>query len=1041
MWISDTAIRRPVTTLTLMAALVVFGWLAFSRMGVDAFPEVEFPIVTVQTVLVGASPEVMDQDVTDPIEEQIKTIGGIRQLTSQSMEGFSIVTVEFELDKDIDVAAQEVRAKVALARRFLPDDIDEPIVEKFDIGGFPFMWLGVSGSVPYGELSFYAEKVLKEQLQSIKGVGNVEVGGLRKREIRVWLDPRRLEARGLTALDVARAIQLKHVELPGGRIETPETEYSVKVEGEYGSVQELEGLVVAERNGTIITLRDIGRVDDGFEDLRAIARFSGSPTVGLGIRKQPKANLVEVADRVKARLEEIRPQAPKGISIAIAYDGSTSIKESIAGVQHDILLGILLTAVIMYLFLRTVRTTFVAVIAIPISLIGGFIVMKALGFTANNMTMLAMSLAVGMVIDDAIVVIENIYRHIEMGEPAAEAARAGTSEVGLAVLAATTSIAAVFIPVAFMEGIVGRFFYQFGLTVALTILISAVVALTLTPFLSSRLMRHEISHGRVYNFLERGFLALERSYRRALEWAVTHRGWIALAATAAFVAGLALVPFIGSEFITEADEGFFVVNFELPTGTSLEQSNIRMRELEERLFSSPEIESAFAALGLQMGTGAEPNKGLFFVNLVPKKERSTSQREIMERVRSQLDFDPAMLITLETFNIFGAAGRNTDVSYVIQGPTTRELGELADRITAEMQASGEFKDVDTDLRTTKPDVKVRINRGLANDLGVDVRSISGEIYAIFGGNKVAKFKDGGYRYDIRIRALPEYRDEPADLEGISVRAEGGQLIKSPNLINYEVGTGPNSINRFDRRRSVTIYANGKGIVAGEALARVEAIVDRLLPTDGRFGTALTGNAQTQRESFQSLLTALLLSILIIYMILAIQFESFVHPFTIMLSLPLTTIGVFGMLFLTGTTLNIFSFIGIIMLMGIVTKNAILLVDFANQARERGADKVSAMLEAGPVRLRPILMTAAATVIGVLPVALAFSQGGETRAPLAIAVIGGTVTSTLLTLLVIPVVYLFLDDATAWVKGLFSARKRAKRPAAVSVPSAGEATEA
>jgi HAE1 family hydrophobic/amphiphilic exporter-1 len=1041
MWLSDTSIRRPVTTLTLMAALVVFGWLAFTRMGVDAFPEVEFPIVTVQTVLVGASPEVMDQDVTDPIEEQIKTIGGIRQLTSASMEGFSIVTVEFELDKDIDVAAQEVRAKVALARRFLPDDIDEPIVEKFDIGGFPFMWLGVSGSVPYSELSFYAEKVLKEQLQSIKGVGNVEVGGLRKREIRVWLDPQKLEARGLTAQDVARAIQLKHVELPGGRIETPEIEYSVKVEGEYASVEELRQLVVADRGGTIITLADVGRVDDGFEDLRAIARFNGSPTVGLGIRKQPKSNLVEVADRVKARLDEIRPHLPPGISIAIAYDGSTQIKESIAGVQTDILIGILLTAAIMYLFLRTVRTTVVAVVAIPISLLGGFVVMKALDFTANNMTMLAISLAVGMVIDDAIVVIENIYRHIEMGEPPMEAARVGTAEVGLAVLAATTSIAAVFIPVAFMEGIVGRFFYQFGLTVALTILISAFVALTLTPYLSSRLMRHEVSHGRLYNLLERAFQGLERSYRRALEWAVRHRWTVMGLATAAFVAGLALVPFIGTEFITEADEGFFVVNFELPTGTSLEKTNIRMRELEERLYSNPEIASSFAAVGLQMGMGAEPNKGLFFVNLVPKKQRQASQREVMERVRGQLDIDPSMLITLETFNAFGATGRNTDISYVIQGPSTRELGELADRITAEMRAGGRFKDVDTDLRTTKPDVKVRINRGLANDLGVDVRSISGEVYALFGGNEVAKFKDGGYRYDIRIRALPEFRGRPEDLDGIAVRAESGQLIKSPNLIDYEVGTGPNSINRFDRRRSVTLFANGQGIGAGDALAEVERLVERLMPDDGRFGVALTGNAQTQRESFASLLTALVLSILIIYMVLAIQFESFIHPFTIMLSLPFTMIGVFGMLWLTGTTLNIFSFIGIIMLMGIVTKNAILLVDFANQQREKGVDKVAAILQAGPVRLRPILMTAASTMIGVVPVALALSQGGEARAPLAIAVIGGTATSTLLTLLIIPVVYLLLDDATAWVGQRFSARSRAHRPAPAPAAAPGEASNA
>ena len=1024
MLISDTSIRRPVTTLTIMAAIIIFGWIAFKSMGIDLFPEVDFPVVTVKTILEGASPEVIDSDVTDVLEEQIKTIGGIKYLMSQSYESLSLIIVQFELEKDVDVAADEIRAKVNLAERNLPDNVEKPVVDKMDIAANAVMWIAVYGTADYGDLSYYADKVLKEQIQSINGVGNVQPGGLREREIRVWLNPEKLKARGLTARDVVGAIQLKHLEMPGGRIETAEKEYSVKIKGEYASVDELKDLVVTERNGTTITLGELGTVNDGFEDLRSVARFNRLPAIGLGIRKQSGTNTTEVIDAVKAKLKEIEPYTPEGISIGVAFDSSGFIKESMRGVQFDIIFGILLTALIMYLFLRNIRVTFISVTAIPISLIGGFVLMHALGFTVNNLTMLAMSLSVGMVIDDAIVVLENIFRHIEAGENPMEAASVGTSEVGLAVIAATSSVAAVFIPVAFMKGMIGRFFYQFGMTVALTIIISVLVSLTLTPLLCSRMLHHQRSHRKLYIVMENAFQALERGYRRLLEWAVSYRWTVIMLAVVTFVVAVYLVRFIGTEFFTQADEGQFKIGFELPTGTSLNETTKRLYDLETLVAAQPETDHFFGAVGV--GSGEEVNKGVLIVKLLPREERQDDQKKIMSRLRKELAAYREMISSVEYLSAVGGSGREADIEVVVKGPSIDELARVSEKIVSDLRSQGHFIGVDTDLRITKPDVKVHVNRNLADELGVDVRSLSEEIYILFGGKEAAKFKEGGYRYDIRVKALPDYRMTPEDLELLSIRARDGRLIDAANLISYEVSRGPNVINRFDRMRSVKLYSDVEGIAAGEGLVSVEKTIHNHLPAEGNWSTALVGRTQVFRESFQYLLQALLIAVLVIYMILCIQFESFVHPFTMMLALPLCMVGVFGALLITGKTLNIFSFIGIIMLMGIVTKNGILLVDFANQQRRKGMDKVQAMLTAGPIRLRPILMTASAVVIGVVPVALAMSEGGETRAPMAIAVIGGMVSSTFLTLLVVPVVYLMLDDLQEWT-GRIAGKLRRKTP--------------
>jgi len=644
--------------------------------------------------------------------------------------------------------------------------------------------------------------------------------------------------------------------------------------------------------------------------------------------------------------------------------------------------------------------------------------------------MLALSLAVGVVIDDAIVVLENIFRHMEqLRQPRLVAAREGTREIAFAVIAATFSIAAVFLPVAFMKGIIGRFFIQMGLTVVIAILISLVVSLTLTPMLCSRVLRLEERHGPIYTALERGFRAVERAYREALAFALRRRALVLGSALALFVLSLGLSRFIGREFVTQADESRFIVRFETPLGWSLERIDAATRQAERILFSHPEVRGAF------VGTGffGSINQGIMFVSLVPKSERTLSQQQLMSMLRKELSALPDLTVAVEFVSPIGGGQRNMDIEYILQGPSLEDLAARAQTLVQRLTRSPGFVDVDTDLELTKPEVKVYINREKAEDLGVDVATITQAINIIMGGVDVAKFKEGGERYDIHVRALPGDRDLPSDLERILLVSRDGRRVKLSNIVDVVQSAGPNVINRYNRQRAVTLYANLQGKPQGEALAEVGQLIAETLPNAPGYRAELAGRSRELQRSFQYLGTALALSILIIYMVLAAQFESFIHPFTIMLSLPLATVGVFGLLLVTGKTLNIFSYLGIIMLVGIVTKNAILLVDFTNQLRARGLERTEAILQAGPIRLRPILMTAITTIAGMVPISLALSEGGETRAPLAVAVIGGMMTSTFLTLLVIPVVYTLLDDLGQWLRR-HVLRERERAPEAVLEPT-------
>lgn len=1023
MKISDIAINRPVTTITLMAAILIFGSITLTDMGIELNPEVDLPVVSVSTSLQGASPEIIDQAVTDVLESQINTLSGIRTIRSQSLEGRSQITVEFELDKDIDVAAEEVRAKVMRATGDLPEEANEPSVDKVDVNAQPFMWLAVSADIPKTELMDYAKRQVRDQLRNVSGIGDTGTSGYEPRRIRIWLNNDKMEAYNLTASEITSAVQNNHLELPGGRIERPDIEYSIKVLGQFESIEELSSLVIKEDRGGLVLLKDVATVEDGVDDLRSIANYNGVPTVGIGISKQAGANAVEVSKNIRERLKEIQANTPEGITIQIASDDSEFIERSLAGVRMDIIFGVIMTAIIMLMFLRNFRTTFISVVTIPVALIGSFTVMYFLGFTINNLTMLAISLGIGMVIDDTIVVMENIFRRFEAGESRVDAARKGTGEVGLAVLASTGSIIAVFLPVAFMEGIIGRFFYQFSMTVAVTVIISTFTALTLTPFLCSRILKHQEEHNKAFEKFENFFVSLENHYSTAIEWAVEKRLTIIGIAGGAFVGGILLIPFLGSEFITEADESRFQVQYELPTGTSFERTESALYEMESIVFEYPEIEGVFATIGA--GGFEAVNQGTFIISLKDPSDRSANQAEIMERVRS--DFTEAIddiIVSVSAISsgIGGGGGRQSDVTYTIQGQNIDEIATVTDNVLSQLQNEGVFSTIDTDLRLSRPDNKVYINRDLANALGVNVSSISNEFNSIFGGRNIAEFRTDGDSYRIRIRSKPEYRDEIADMETVNIRNNEGALIKAANLVDVVEGEGPNVINRTDRQQSVTIYADMiDGYSSGEGLEIVERVVQEQLPETGIWNTSLGGESQIFQESIVNLAFALILAVLVIYMVLAMQFESFIHPVTIMVSLPLTLIGVIGGLMLMGMTLNIFSIIGLIMLMGLATKNAILLVDFANQARDKGMEKVKAIKQAGMLRLRPIMMTAVSTIVAVIPVALALSQGGEARAPMAVAVIGGMITSTFLTLLVVPVVYLLLDDGMEWAKKKFKNR--------------------
>jgi len=1033
MWISNTSIRQPVFTTMVISALVVFGVVAYRGLGIDLFPKIDFPVVTITTVLPGADPETMETDVTERIEEAVNTINGVKSLRSQSSESVSIVVVEFELDRDVDVASQDVRDKISSTRANLPTEIEEPVIQKLDPDSMPILAVALSANRPIREVTDYADNVIKERLERIRGVGAVEILGGREREIRIWLQADRLIAYQLGVDEVAMAIRSENLEVPGGRIETGPRELVVRTRGRMQRPEQFGNIVVAERPSGAIYLRDVALVEDGMADERSLSRLNGERAVSLLIRRQSGTNTVEVAHLAKAALEELHGKLPPGYTMILADDTSKFIEESIGDVKFDLLFGGLLAVAVIFLFLRNVTSTMVSAVAIPTSILGTFTFISALGFTVNFMTMLALSLSVGMLIDDAIVVIENVFRHMEDGMQRRESAEYGTSEIGLAVMATTFTIVAVFVPVAFMHGIIGRFFYQFGMTVACAVLISLFVSFTLTPMLSSRILTMPARHSAVYRAIEAVLNGLDRNYRGLLRWALGHRLVIVGLAVLFFASSLYMLQFVGTEFLPQDDESQFSVTLRTEPGSSLQATDAVVQRIEAMLRKNANVRDLFTTIG--GGTQGRVTDATIVVKLPEPNERRLTQQQIMDEVRESLKSVRDARVSVEAVERMSAGGGRQGMLQVsVQGPKTAPLEQLAEvtgRMVDGLRETPGVVDLDTTFEGGKPQVSVAIDRERAADLGISAAQLGSAVRLLVGGDKVSEYQEGGKQYDVRVRLPETDRNDPVKIDQLVLRSRSGGVVQLGNVARIVRDTGPTEIDHLARQRQVMINANLQGKPLGAAVEDVNAIARRIGFPEG-FTYSLEGMAQIMGESFADLAFALLLAVILVYMVLASQFGSFVHPFTIMLSLPMSLVGAIGGLLLTGSTFSILAMIGVIMLMGLVTKNAILLVDYTNTLRQRDRlERNQALLRAGPVRLRPILMTTSAMVFGMMPVALGLGSGGESRAPMAITVIGGLLTSTILTLIVVPVVYTLLDDLSGirvreWVPRL--RRGAARRPA-------------
>ncbi|HUJ73338.1 MAG TPA: efflux RND transporter permease subunit, partial [bacterium] len=935
-------------------------------------------------------------------------------LRSTSADSFSQVVVEFVLEKSVDVAYSEIQAKIGTIRSQLPTDAHEPVVEKFDVDSAPIMSVLVSGDKPIRDLTYLADKVVRERLQRVPNVGEVRLVGGRQRNMWLWLDRSKLEGYQLSVQDVENAIRTEHVDIPGGRVEAGPKEYVVKTKAEFYTAPEFDNLLVAYRNGSPVRVRDVGYAQDGLEELRSTAKLNGVSAVALAVRRQSGTNTVEVANAVKRAVEGLRAElAPQGIRLEVAQDLSVYINQSIEEIEFHLMLGGLLAVLIVWLFLRNLRITLVSAIAIPTSVISTFALMNVMGFTMNNLTMLALSLSIGLLIDDAIVVVENIFRHVEEGKPAREAASFGTAEIGLAAFAITMSIVAVFVPVAFMKGIVGRFFYQFGLTVTFAVLISLFVAFSVVPMLSSRLLRTHAHHGWLYRQSERVFDAVDRAYGALLRSALRWRLVTVLVAVAVMVSAVLVARTLRSEFLPAEDASEFAIHVKAPLGSSIERTQAILDDIGTRLQGQPWLQYTFYTIGAD--NLQRVNEGSMYVKMKDKEQRAMGQLDAMRWTRERLADIQDARVSVETVPRVGGSGQtNAEVQLELRGPDLDKLSQYSQTLMQRMRETPGYTDVDTNFEANNPQVNVYVKRDAAADLGVSPAGVAGTVRALIGGEDVAKFKSGSDRYNVSLRLTEPERNSPDEIGLLTVRNNRGGLVRLESVANIKQEGGPVQINRFNRAREVTVLANLQHDkkVLGEAVTQLNGFVQGLHMDPG-YTSGYAGTADIMRESFGYLLFALGLSVVMVYMVLAAQFESFVHPLTIMLSLPLSAVGALGALALTGMTISIFTMIGFIMLMGLVTKNAILLVDYTNTLRNRdGMERNAALLKAGPTRLRPILMTTFAMIFGMLPIAVSHGAGSESRAPMAVAVIGGLITSTLLTLVVVPVIYTLLDDLQA-----------------------------
>ena len=1009
MTLSDLSIRNPVFAWMLMAALIIFGGIGFMRLGVSEMPDVDFPIVNVSITLEGAAPEIMESDVADVIEDAVANVEGIREVSSSSRQGSTNVTIEFELGRSIDAALQDVQTKIAQAQRNLPREIDPPVVTKVNPEDRPIMWIALTGNRPPRDLADLVKNRLKDQFQALPGVGNIFLGGYRERSVRVWLDAKRLEAYSLTVTDVLAALRREHVEIPAGRIESADREMNVRAEGEAPTVQDFSSIVLAERGGSQILLSDVAVVEDGLEDKRRVSRAMGLPAQGMGIVKQRGSNAVEVGQAVKAKMADIRKRLPSDLSLDIVFDGTKPVEEAIHEIEFTMILSVLLTGMVCWLFLGSFSSTINVLLSIPTSIVGTFAVMYFCGFTLNTFTLLGLSLSVGIVVDDAIMVLENIYRHAEHGSNRLKASIDGAREITFAAMAATAAIIAIFLPVAFMKGIIGKFFFQFGVTVSVAVAFSLLEAITLTPSRCSQFLAVGERTTRIGRWAEASFEALARLYRRVLGPCLKHRLLVLAGTFAIFLVSLVLLLFMNREFVPSQDISRVLARIQTPVGSSVDYTDNMVKKCEAWVMTRPELLRYFTAVG-GFG-GGEVNTAVLFVTLKPRSERTTTQAQFMADMRQALNAIPSLRVSIQDLSQQGfSAQRGFPVEFTVRGPDWGVLADNAQKIMAEMKASPLFVDVDTDYQLGMPEAQITPNRKLAADLGVSMQDIGDTLNALIGGVRAVKFKDQGKRYDARVRLLASQRLRPEDISPLFVRTRSGDLVRLTDLVKVDVKPSLLTITRRNKSRAIGVFANvAPGKSQADALQEVRKIAKRTLPEG--YEAVLSGSAQTFQESFESLIFALVLGLAVSYMVLASQFNSFIHPVTVLMALPFSFTGALVALFVTGQSLNIYSFIGIILLMGIVKKNSIILVDYTNKLRRAGKNREEALLEACPVRLRPILMTSLATIAGAIPAAVALGPGAELRQPMALAVIGGVIVSTFLTLFAVPAAYHLFD---AWL---------------------------
>ncbi|MFW1753809.1 efflux RND transporter permease subunit [Acinetobacter wanghuae] len=1021
MWLTRISVKYPVFTIMMMFCLMVLGLASWQRMGVEEFPDVDFPFVVIYTNYPGASPETVESEITKKLEDQINTISGLKQVISQSSEGLSMITTEFNLDVSSTTAAQDIRDKISSVTAEFRDEIQDPIVERYDPTSNAIMSIVFeSNNMDLKSLSSYLDQRVVPQLRTVAGVGTVNLLGDAQRQIRIEVDPQKLQAYGIGIDSVINTLKSENIEVPGGTLKSNNSELVIEINSKVQHPLGFGDLIVANKNGAPIFLKQVANVKDTQAELESAAFLDGKAAVAIDILRSSDANVIEVVDRTYKTLDTVKSQLPQGTSLKVVVDSSKSIRGSIADVARTIVEGAVLAVLIVLLFLGSFRSTAITGLTLPIALLGTLTFIWAFGFTINMMTLLALSLSIGLLIDDAIVVRENIVRHADMGKDHTSAALDGTKEIGLAVLATTLTIVAVFLPVAFMGGIIGRFFYQFGVTVSAAVLISMFVSFTLDPMLSAHWAEKKPDPNkkpsalkRFFNFISSKLDNLSHVYEKLLKLALRFRFITIVIAVASLFGALGLSKMIGTEFVPVPDKGEIRIKFETPVDATLEYSQAKLQQVEQVIRQHPDTRGTYGVInGL---TDRGKNHVSIRVTVTPRNEREKSLSDLNNEFRERLKSIAGISVTSVASADETVSGGQKPIMISIKGSDLNELQKISDRFMLEMAKIDGVVDLETSLKEPKPTLDMQINRVLASDLGLSVNQIANAVRPLIAGDDVTTWQDPkGETYDVNLRLAESKRTLPSDLQNMYVTSSktdaNGQPILTPlaSVAKFEEKLGASQINRRDLAREVLIKANTSGRPSGDIGTDISAMQETFeLPTGYSFDTQ--GSNADMAESAGYALTAITLSIVFIYIVLGSQFNSFIHPAAIMASLPLSLIGVFLALFLFNSTMNLFSIIGIIMLMGLVTKNAILLIDFIKKAMDRGEDRYDAIIAAGKTRLRPILMTTSAMVMGMVPLSLGLGEGGEQSAPMAHAVIGGVITSTLLTLVVVPVIFTYLDD--------------------------------